>query len=154
MDWELKQFDDLTTRELYTILQARNAIFVVEQECAYHEIDGHDPDCWHLSLKIDGELAAYSRLLEKGVKYDIASIGRIIVPEKFRGRGLARQLVQHSIDIMTEEWGEREIKLQAQTYLRDFYESFGFKATSEEYLDDGIPHVDMLMKVEETSEVK
>ncbi|WP_227396460.1 GNAT family N-acetyltransferase [Jeotgalibacillus aurantiacus] len=154
MNWELKRFDELNTRELYNILQARNAIFVVEQECAYHEIDGHDPDCWHLSLKIDGELAAYSRLLERGVKYDIASIGRIIVPEKFRGNGLARLLVQRSIDIMVNDWKEKEIKLQAQTYLRDFYESFGFEATSEEYLDDGIPHVDMVMTIKETSDAK
>lgn len=149
MNWTLKTFNELSTYELYQILMLRNAVFVVEQQCAYQEIDGNDINSYHLSLRENNQLAAYARLLPAGVKYGTPSIGRIIVNESFRGTGLARELVSKSIDIMVNEWKVSEIKLQAQTYLRHFYQSFGFEETSEDYLDDGIPHVDMLMKVKQ-----
>ncbi|KIL52105.1 GNAT family N-acetyltransferase [Jeotgalibacillus soli] len=147
MEWKLKQFEDLTTYELYQILKERNAIFVVEQQCAYQEIDGYDLKSSHLILEDEGMLVAYARLLPAGVKYDIPSVGRVIVNPAYRGKGIARDLISNAVDIMVKEWQVTEIKLQAQTYLRSFYRSFGFEETSEEYLDDGIPHVDMLMKV-------
>ncbi|TFE02023.1 GNAT family N-acetyltransferase [Jeotgalibacillus salarius] len=150
MHWELKEFEQLTAIELHDILKARVDIFVVEQSCAYHEVDGNDPASWHLQLKIDGKLAAYARLMEAGTKYEKASIGRVIVLEEFRNRQLGRKLVQKSIDIMKGQWGTKEIMLQGQTYLRNFYASFGFKETSEEYLEDDIPHVDMLLTLDQT----
>ncbi|WP_404407519.1 GNAT family N-acetyltransferase [Jeotgalibacillus malaysiensis] len=149
MEWKVNRFDELTARELHDILKARVDIFVVEQNCAYHEVDGYDPESWHLQLKIDGKLAAYARLMKAGTKYNKASIGRIIVLEEFRSRNLGRQLVQKSINVM-KEWGTKEIMLQGQTYLRNFYSSFGFEEVSSEYLDDGIPHVDMLLTIEST----
>ena len=148
MEWTLKTFDQLSARELYQILMARNAIFVVEQACAYQEIDGNDIESYHLALRDGENLVAYARLLPAGIKYDRPSIGRIIVNEAYRGDGIARELVTKSIAIMIDHWKVEQIKLQAQTYLRHFYQSFGFEETSEDYLDDGIPHVDMLMKVE------
>ncbi len=149
MNWKVNRFDELTARELHDILKARVDIFVVEQNCAYHEVDGYDPESLHLQLMIDGKLAAYARLMKAGTKYNKASIGRIIVLEEFRNRQLGRQLVQKAIDVM-KEWGTEEIMLQGQTYLRDFYRSFGFEEVSSEYLDDGIPHVDMLLTVNST----
>ncbi|KIL48693.1 GNAT family N-acetyltransferase [Jeotgalibacillus campisalis] len=147
MEWTLHTFEELTVQQLYEILMARNAIFVVEQECAYQEIDGHDPKSAHLTLKDGEELVAYARLLPAGVKYPSPSIGRIIVNPAYRGSGQGRKLLEKSLDIMVNDWGAEEIKLQAQVYLRDFYHSFGFEETSAEYLDDGIPHVDMRMSV-------
>ncbi|MEW9502311.1 GNAT family N-acetyltransferase [Jeotgalibacillus marinus] len=147
MEWTLKSFDELTTHELYRILMERTNIFVVEQQCAYEEIDGYDTKGHHLTLEHKGELVAYARLLPGGVKYNVPSIGRIIVNESHRGSGIARELMLKSIEIMVEEWKVENIKLQAQFYLKHFYQSFGFEETSEEYLDDGIPHVDMLMNV-------
>ncbi|TDL31523.1 GNAT family N-acetyltransferase [Jeotgalibacillus sp. S-D1] len=149
MKWTLKTFNELSTYELYQILMLRNSVFVVEQQCAYQEIDGNDLNSFHLSFGDGEQLAAYARLLPAGVKYNTPSIGRIIVHESFRGSGIARELVSKSIDVMQNEWNVSEIKLQAQTYLRHFYQSFGFEETSEDYLDDGIPHVDMLMKVKQ-----
>ncbi|MGD7045116.1 GNAT family N-acetyltransferase [Jeotgalibacillus proteolyticus] len=147
MKWKLHTFEELTVHQLYEILMARNAIFVVEQECAYQEIDGHDPRSFHLTLKDGEKLAAYARLLPAGVKYSVPSIGRIIVDPAYRGSGSGRKLLEKSLDIMINEWGADEINLQAQVYLRKFYRSFGFEETSAEYLDDGIPHVDMKMLV-------
>ncbi|PPA70608.1 GNAT family N-acetyltransferase [Jeotgalibacillus proteolyticus] len=147
MEWTLQTFEELSATELYEILMARNSIFVVEQQCAYQEIDGYDPKSFHLTLREGDKLVAYARLLPGGVKYDLPSIGRIIVAPEYRGSGAGRRLVARSVNIMVKDWGVEQIKLQAQVYLRHFYESFGFEPTSEEYLDDGIPHVDMLMRV-------
>ncbi|KIL52598.1 hypothetical protein KP77_06250 [Jeotgalibacillus alimentarius] len=147
MEWVLKSFEELSALELHDILRARVDVFVVEQDCAYHEVDGYDPESWHLQLKIDGKLAAYARLMKAGTKYNKASIGRIIVIEEFRNRQIGRALVEKSIDVM-KDWGTGEIMLQGQTYLRTFYGSFGFEEISAEYLDDGIPHVDMLLTID------
>jgi ElaA protein len=145
MSWKLKHFNELTTTELYAILKERTAVFVVEQECPYMEVDGKDLHSYHLYKEENGEVAAYARILPKGVSYDEASIGRVMVKKEYRGRGLAGELMTRSLDFIHGELKEAEVKIQAQEYLREFYESFGFRAITETYLDDGIPHIDMVL---------
>lgn len=143
MNWTYKQFSELTGYEVYEILKLRVAVFVVEQECPYHEIDGHDYDSTHVSYIDTKGIAAYTRLLPKGVKYDEPSIGRVIVREDLRGTGLANRLMEHAMHYIIEEWSPEKIRLQAQTHLVDFYGRHGFEVISNPYLEDGIPHVDM-----------
>ncbi|MDO7905357.1 GNAT family N-acetyltransferase [Paenibacillus sp. JX-17] len=145
MTWELKTFEQLTNLELYAILQERTAVFVVEQHCPYQEVDGKDPASYHLLYREEGRILAYARLLPPGVSYPEASIGRVIVKQSARGRGLAKELLRRSIAFIQQELGEKAIKIQAQEYLKDFYGSFGFAPVSGVYLEDDIPHVDMVL---------
>lgn len=149
MGWKLKTFDELTTEELYIILKERVDIFVVEQNCAYPEIDGCDRDCYHLFLEEEGELLAYLRIVPAGIKYEEASLGRVIVKQKHRGRGYAKELIGRALRFAHEELGARSVKIQAQHYLRDFYGAFGFQPLTEVYLEDGIPHLDMLLEYDQ-----
>ncbi|MGE6489393.1 GNAT family N-acetyltransferase [Paenisporosarcina sp. NPDC076898] len=144
--WTIKSFQELSTTELYTYLQLRVNVFVVEQSCPYQEIDGYDIDSYHLAYIDNGELLSYARILPAGIKYDRISIGRVIVNKNARGRGLAKQLMEQAISFSRDKWPMDEVQLQAQTYLRSFYGSFGFEEISEEYDEDGIPHVDMMLK--------
>ncbi|MEK5382301.1 GNAT family N-acetyltransferase [Niallia sp. FSL W8-0635] len=146
MKWHIKNFNELTNMELYTLLKERTAVFVVEQNCPYLEVDGRDPDSYHLFAEREGELVAYLRILPPGVSYSEASLGRILVKKEWRGQGLAEELVSRGIDYIKKELNEDVIKIQAQEYLRRFYQSFGFQPISEVYLEDNIPHVDMLLK--------
>lgn len=147
--WKVKRFDDLTTRELYSIIKTRIDVFVVEQECPYEEADNKDQDAAHLYMEDGGRIISYARLVPAGISYPQASIGRVLVDKEYRGNGYATSLLEKSIAFITREWGEKEIKIQAQTYLQNFYRSFGFRQVSDEYLDDGIPHIDMLLQTEE-----
>jgi ElaA protein len=146
MNWKLKSFDELSTHELYGILLVRTQVFVVEQECPYLEVDGKDLHAYHLYKEENGEVVAYTRLLPAGVSYKEASIGRVLVKEDYRGKGLASELVKRGLDFIHDELGGRTVKIQAQEYLREFYGSFGFRAITETYLDDGIPHIDMILQ--------
>jgi len=144
--WHLKPFDALTTKELYAILYERTNVFVVEQNCPYLEVDGKDEASYHLFKEEDGVIVAYLRILPPGVSYEQASLGRVLVKQTHRGQGIAQQLVQKGIDFVHTSLGEKTIKIQAQAYLRDFYGSFGFEAISDVYLEDDIPHIDMLLE--------
>lgn len=146
MSWKLKTFDELTTRELYSILKERTEIFVVEQNCPYLEVDGKDLTSYHLYKETDGEVVAYLRILPAGVSYEQASLGRVIVKKEYRGKGLAQELLRRGIDFTLNELKENTIKIQGQHYLEKFYGSFGFKTISDVYMEDGIPHVDMLLE--------
>ncbi len=143
MSWYHYKFEDLTTDELYEVLKLRVEVFVVEQNCPYPEIDGLDQQSVHLLYKENGKMLAYARLVPEGAKYDVPSIGRVIVREEARGKGLAKQLMEKSIAYITDEWQATAIKLQGQVYLKEFYRSFGFDAISDPYDEDGIPHLDM-----------
>jgi ElaA protein len=145
MSWKVKRFDELTTKELYSILQERTQVFVVEQACPYLEVDGKDLNSYHLYKEENREVAAYARLLPRGVSYKEASIGRVFVKKEYRGRGLAGELMTRSLNFIHGELGESEVKIQAQEYLREFYGSYGFRVVTETYLDDGIPHIDMML---------
>jgi ElaA protein len=125
-------------------------VFVVEQECPYPELDDLDQESIHVAYTENGKTLAYARLVPAGVKYSIPSIGRVIVHPEARGRGLARQLMEKCMEYIVSEWQATEIQLQGQVYLKDFYQSCGFKPISDEYDEDGIPHVDMKFTAEES----
>lgn len=144
--WYLKAFDALSTKELYAILKERTNVFVVEQNCPYLEVDGKDEASYHLFKEVNGDIAAYLRILPPGVSYTESSIGRVLVKKEYRGQGLAYEMMQKGIDFIHNELQQRDIKIQAQDYLRAFYGSFGFEAVSDVYLEDNIPHIDMVMK--------
>ena len=143
MNWKTYHFDDLSAGKLYEILKLRVDVFVVEQECPYPELDGLDQESVHIEYEENGKTLAYARLVPAGVKYGIPSIGRVIVHPEARGRGLAKELMAHSIDYILSEWQAKEIQLQGQVYLQEFYQNLGFQPVSEAYDEDGIPHVDM-----------
>ncbi|CDQ21556.1 ElaA protein [Halobacillus karajensis] len=145
MDWIQKTFIDLTTEELYKILQNRVEVFVVEQKCPYPEVDGRDKDSLHIWLEEESKIVAYCRLVPpvEGEKY--YSIGRVLVSKNYRGSGYARAMMDHAIEVLKKEYKVEHIWLHGQEHLRHFYGSFGFKEVSEVYLEDGIPHVDMRM---------
>lgn len=143
MDWELKKFDELTNEELHDIFKLRVDIFVVEQACPYPEIDGKDPESLHLMGKVDGKMVAYSRLLPPGVSFDEASVGRVVVAESYRGTGLGYQLMEEAVARSLEIY-HSAIKIGAQAHLEKYYGAVGFLKVSEVYLEDDIPHIDML----------
>ena len=141
----LKRFSGLSRIELYTLLQLRSEVFVVEQSCAFQDMDGYDEIALHLLGYTEaGELAAYARLFAPLRLYEQASIGRVVTAPRHRGQGLGRQLLQEALAQCAARFKGRPIKIGAQQYLRAFYESFGFVAEGERYLEDGIPHLHMV----------
>lgn len=146
MTWTLKKFNELTPGELYAILELRSEVFVVEQNCVYHDPDGRDQNAWHLMGLEDGKLAAYARIFEAGVTYPDPAIGRVVTSPSKRGSGLGRELMERSIEHCEKLFGKTSVTLGAQLYLRKFYESLGFIVSGEEYVEDGIPHVTMTRK--------
>lgn len=146
MNWNIKKFKELNVEEIYKILALRNEVFIVEQECPYLDCDDKDLNSYHLFSEENGEVVAYLRILEKGVSYDEISIGRVAVKKTYRGKGISREMMLKAIEFVENNLNESTIKIQAQAYLLNFYSSLGFKAVSEEYLEDNIPHIDMLYK--------
>lgn len=144
MSWIIKKFDELTPNALYKILQERINVFVVEQNCPYEECDDKDLKALHLYLEENGHIAAYCRLLYPGVSYNEAAIGRVLINEKYRRKGLATKMLKKAIEIIEEEMEQKSIKLSAQVYAKNLYEEVGFKECSEIYSEDGIPHVEMV----------
>ncbi|MTI12294.1 GNAT family N-acetyltransferase [Sansalvadorimonas verongulae] len=148
MQIEVKTFSELTINALYDILKLRCDVFVVEQECAYPELDEKDrhPETLHVSLLDDsGELIGYNRIVPPALSYPEPSIGRVVVISSHRGKGLAAQVVKASIEVIHKQWPQRAIKIGAQEYLLRFYQSLGFQNNSDMYLEDGIPHRDMIL---------
>lgn len=146
MDWILKKFDELTTAELYAILQLRSKVFIVEQNCVYLDPDGKDQQAWHLTGTDDNMLIAYSRILAPGVTYPDPAIGRVVILPSKRRAGLGKELMERSIEHCEQLFGKNSITLSAQVYLKKFYESLGFTGMGDEYLDDGILHIKMTRK--------
>ncbi|WP_444685694.1 GNAT family N-acetyltransferase [Alkalicoccus luteus] len=147
MDWRLTSFHEFSADQLYDILQLRTEVFVVEQACAYLEVDGKDKEALHLTGVRDGVIEAYARLLPPGTAYEEASIGRVIVRPNLRGTGLGKALLHRSMEAVYHHLNADRIKIQAQEYALPFYEKAGFVAVTSSYLDDGIPHVDMIHHV-------
>jgi len=144
--WRWCRFDDLGVRELQHIYAARQLVFAIEQQCIYLDVDGCDESAWHLAAwsTVQREPLAYARVLDPGVKYPEASIGRVITLGAGRGIGLGRELVARAIARAAEVWPGRAIRISAQTRLERFYEEFGFVAVGAPYLEDGIDHTEML----------
>lgn len=146
MKWILKKFDELTLDELYSILELRSKVFIVEQNCIYNDPDGKDQVAWHLMGMGEDQLIAYARILPPGVVYTDPAIGRVVTAPSKRKSGLGRELMNRSINHCEKLFGKTSITLSAQAYLKKFYESLGFSAVGDEYLDDGIPHIKMSSK--------
>lgn len=143
IQWALKKFAALTPSELYAILQLRNEVFVVEQNCVFQDADDKDQECYHLMGFAGSKLAAYTRLVPPSVIYPEISIGRVVTSPSIRRSGAGRELMAESIACCYRLFGKGPIKIGAQHYLRMFYESFGFQIVSDVYLEDGIEHIYM-----------
>jgi ElaA protein len=146
IQWTLKQFSSLTIDELYAIFQLRIDVFVVEQNCPFQDADYKDQYGWHLMGYCDDKLGAYTRLLPSGVSFEEASIGRVVTARFARNSGFGKKLVMESINMLYKLFGRQPIKIGAQLYLKKFYESCGFQQSSDIYLEDGIEHIEMLLK--------
>lgn len=136
------EFNNLSPADVYNILKLRQDIFIIEQNCIYDDIDQIDLISEHLMFYDGKTLAAYTRIVPAGAKFDEISIGRIVIHPKYRGEGLGKEIINKSLGILRK----REIKcvkIEAQTYLKNFYESFGFNKISDNYDVDGIPHIEM-----------
>ncbi|MBP6590550.1 MAG: GNAT family N-acetyltransferase [Chitinophagaceae bacterium] len=152
MEWILKKFEALSPHDLYAILQLRNIVFAVEQNCVYPDLDNRDQASYHLmcwsfpaSKEEQPVLLAYTRLLPPGLAYEEPSIGRVVTSPFARKTGLGRELMKRSIEHIRTLYGKQPVRIGAQLYLLQFYQSLGFLQTSEIYLEDGIEHVEMLL---------
>ena len=139
----VKHTNELTSKELINILKERVKVFVVEQNCPYQEVDDDDYDDLHVCLIEDNQFKAYTRIIDKG---DHITFGRVLVVKEFRKNGLGEKIVSATINEIKQRFPKQPIQIQAQAYLQKFYEQFGFKAISNVYLEDNIPHLDMLLK--------
>lgn len=143
VQWQIKRFNELSLHELYLVLQLRSEVFVVEQNCVYQDIDGKDQKAIHLLGELNGILVAYARMFQPNDYFEQASIGRVIVKPSHRELKLGHELMYHAIHAVKEKFGETQITISAQLYLKKFYQSHGFVQTSEMYLEDDIPHIEM-----------
>lgn len=144
IQWLLKKFEELSPGQLYAVLQLRNEVFVVEQNCVFQDADDKDQSSFHLMGFANGKLIAYTRLVPAGVGYEQPSIGRVVTSPSVRHSGAGKELMRQSIAAVYALFGEQPIKIGAQLYLKKFYESFGFKQISDVYDEDGIDHIYML----------
>lgn len=142
--WRLLAFDDLRVPELYEVLRLRSEVFVVEQQCLFQDMDGTDQKAMHLLGVQHGELQAYARCFEAGVKFPEASFGRVLTRQSARGHGLGHVLITQAISAITQVWGPQAIRIGAQLQLVNFYAQHGFTDTGTHYLEDGIAHLEML----------
>ncbi|MDX5586369.1 MAG: GNAT family N-acetyltransferase [Aureibaculum sp.] len=146
MQWILKKFHDLTIDEFHDILQLRINIFVVEQNCPYPELDDKDKIAFHLfGINKENKIIAYTRIFKPGDYYKEAAFGRVVVHQDYRNQKIGFQLVEQSIIGTHKLFGNTDIKIGAQTYLNNFYQSFGFHQVGDDYIEDGIPHIHMLI---------
>ena len=142
MIWEVKEWAELSTREVENIFSLRSEVFVVEQDCVYQDIDGKDQKAKHVLGKKENDIVAYARIFKPGDYFKEASFGRAVVKKTERGKGVGDELVKNCLENITEE----EIKISAQSYLKGFYGKHGFKSEGNEYLEDGIPHTAMFIR--------
>ena len=145
MELTVNKIEDLTVPELYELLKLRVDVFVVGLNCPYPELDGKDEAAWHVYLREYGRIIAYLRVLPPGLSFDTAAIGRVISAK--RRCGIGTKLMQEGIRVARERMNTAAVKIEAQTYARSFYEQLGFVPTSEEFLEDGIPHIEMILEL-------
>jgi ElaA protein len=147
IQWVTKKFEALSVVELYQILRLRSEIFVVEQNCVYQDLDNKDQKALHLFGEYDGKIIAYSRLFNAGDYFEFSSIGRVVVAANYRDRKFGHELIKQGITEIRNHFNEENITISAQLYLKKFYETHGFIQTSEMYLEDDIPHIEMKITV-------
>jgi ElaA protein len=146
MNWAWQRFDDLGVANLHDALQLRGRVFILEQG-PYLDVDGHDRAAWHLLGRDGGDaLLAYLRVVDPGVKYDEPSIGRVVTAPEVRGTGLGRALMREGLSGCVRHWPGSAVRISAQARLMRFYTGLGFSPASDEYLEDGIPHLEMLWR--------
>ena len=145
LQWKFKYLIDFKISELYNVLQLRSEVFIVEQNCIYQDIDGKDNIALHVLGYKDEVLMAYARCFKPGDYFKEASIGRVIIREQYRKYGYGHDLIKKSINAIKQEFKETKIRISAQTHLKKLYSSHGFIQEGEGYLEDGIPHINMLM---------
>jgi len=147
MNWKTAAFEDLELNELYDLIQIRIEVFAVEQDCSYQDLDGYDQKAWHVMGTDNGTMIAYARLFAPGTKYKQASIGRIVTASSHRSKGIGKELVRQSISECRRLFGPVEVTISAQVYLDKFYKDLGFQTVSDIYLEDGIDHQEMILKL-------
>ena len=141
--WQTKTFQQLSTTELYQILNLRSAVFVVEQNCVFQDIDYKDQKALHCLGVVDNQIVAYSRLFNKGDYFQHASIGRVVIDPKYRNQKWGNDLMQYAISEIYKNFNTHKITISAQLYLKHFYQNNGFIQTSDVYLEDDIEHIEM-----------
>lgn len=139
-----RTFSELTNSQLYKILRLRSAVFVVEQDCVYQDIDNKDQHALHVIGIKNNKVVAYTRIFKPGDYFSQASIGRVVVSKNERSHGYGHQIMEDSIQTIKKTFKETAIKISAQVYLKDFYTSLGFQRVGNTYLEDGIPHIAMI----------
>ena len=143
----IRSLKSLKSIELYKIFKLRVDVFVVEQKCPYKECDNKDQDSYHLFYQDQDEIAAYLRIIPAGIAHPEISIGRVLVNYKYRRNGLAKKIMKKAISFIKENFDSQNIKLSAQEYILAMYQDLGFEIVSDRYLEDGIPHYEMIYKL-------
>ena len=144
--WKIKSFDELNTKELYEILKIRQEVFVVEQTCYYLDADGSDEKAIHIWGNFEGEIVAYCRIFQPNIKYEEASIGRVLTNPDFRGKNLGKILMKIALQTIHIRFQTEQVRISAQDYLLKFYSELGFVDTGKKYLEDDIPHTEMIKR--------
>ena len=145
--WNFKKFSELTAEEFHDMVYLRERVFILEQNCVYHDVDGHDKQSWHLfRYGDDGLIMSSLRILPAGLKYKEASLGRVVTAPEVRRTGEGRALMAEALKRFDDELKGGPLRISAQAYLEKFYGDFGFARVSENYLEDGIPHLEMLRR--------
>jgi ElaA protein len=148
LDWQWSRFNQLSLDDLYAVVRLREAVFIIEQNCPYPDADGRDPRAWHLlgwkKYGGDRKLVAYARVFEPGIRYEEASVGRVVTAPEVRGTGLGKMLMAEALRRIESLVPDQPVKIAAQRRLENFYLGFGFRTISAPYEEDGIIHVDMI----------
>jgi ElaA protein len=142
--WLHKHWADVSKEELYAFTELRIAVFVIEQDCPYPEFDRKDQKSWHIWTGSSDRVIAYLRIVDRGESYDEYSIGRVVVDEAWRSTGLGVELMQEALKFIEQQFGKQKIRISAQEYLGKWYGKLGFEQVSDVYLEDNIPHMEML----------
>ena len=144
INFHWSRLETLSSLELHAITLARQTVFIAEQHICCPDADDHDPHCWHLTALHDGKVAAYLRVIDPGEKYPEPAIGRVLTTQAYRRTGLGKRIMQVAIDTIADIYPGQSIRISAQSYLQSFYENLGFTIIGDEYLEEGIPHIQML----------
>jgi ElaA protein len=146
LTYKIKAFSELTNIEVYQMIKIREEIFILEQDCVYVDCDGNDPVCFHMIVKDEDVVIGNLRIVPAGVKYKEVSIGRVVVIEAYRRKGIADLMMKQALGFIKSEYNVKEVVLSAQVVIKQLYERNGFKVISDIYLEDGIDHVKMIYK--------